>query len=108
MNVAPDAPATTIDVIAYDKDRIVEKSHVTAKQLDEFMHQVARGVGERHRPGQCRHAQWTSRRRSTSIRWRWKTSSTSTNGPRSTNTTTTSYCVVRMPDTSRDELHRRS
>lgn len=39
MNVAPDAPATAIDVIAYDKDRIVEKSHITLKQLDEFMTQ---------------------------------------------------------------------
>jgi magnesium transporter len=39
MNVAPDALATTVDVIAYDKDRVVEKSRVTVKQLDEFMHQ---------------------------------------------------------------------
>ena len=39
MNVAPDALATTIDMIAYDKDRIVEKSHVSTKQLDEFMQQ---------------------------------------------------------------------
>jgi len=39
MNVAPDALATTIDVIAYDKNRIIEKSNVTVKQLDEFMHQ---------------------------------------------------------------------
>jgi magnesium transporter len=39
MNVAPDALATTIAVIAYDKNRIVEKSHVTVRELDEFMHQ---------------------------------------------------------------------
>ncbi len=37
MNVAPDALATTIDVIAYDKDHIVEKSHVTIQQLADFM-----------------------------------------------------------------------
>jgi magnesium transporter len=36
MNVAPDALATTIDVIAYDKDRIVEKSRITVAQLNEF------------------------------------------------------------------------
>ena len=39
MNVAPDALATTIDVIAYDKDRIVEKSRVSVTQLDQFVHQ---------------------------------------------------------------------
>jgi magnesium transporter len=37
MNVSPDAISTTIDVIAYDKDHIVEKSHVTIKELEEFM-----------------------------------------------------------------------
>jgi magnesium transporter len=37
LNVAPDALQTTIDVIAYDKDHIVEKSHVNCKELKEFM-----------------------------------------------------------------------
>jgi magnesium transporter len=39
MNVAPDALTTTVDVIAYDKNRIVEKSRITVQQLDEFTHQ---------------------------------------------------------------------
>lgn len=38
MNVAPDALPTTIDVIAYDKDRIVEKSRIDVHQLDEYVH----------------------------------------------------------------------
>jgi magnesium transporter len=39
MNVAPDAPPTKIDVIAYDRDRLVEKSNITLKGLDDFMSQ---------------------------------------------------------------------
>lgn len=37
LNVAPDALSSTIDVIAYDKQGIVEKSHVTVQELEEFM-----------------------------------------------------------------------
>jgi len=37
MNVASDALATEIDVIAYDKDQVVEKSRITVAQLDEFV-----------------------------------------------------------------------
>jgi magnesium transporter len=36
ITAAPDALATAIDVIAYDKDRCVEKSHVSVKELKEF------------------------------------------------------------------------
>lgn len=37
INVAPDALATSIDVIAYDKERCVEKSRVSVKELEEFV-----------------------------------------------------------------------
>jgi magnesium transporter len=39
MNVAPDALETTIDVIAYDKDRIAERSHVSPKELQQFLNE---------------------------------------------------------------------
>ncbi|MGE3243158.1 MAG: magnesium/cobalt transporter CorA [Pirellulales bacterium] len=37
MNVAPDALATTIDLIAYDKDHFAEKQRVTVAELDAFV-----------------------------------------------------------------------
>lgn len=39
MNVAPDAISTTIDVIAYSKDRIVEKSHIQPQDLQQFLNE---------------------------------------------------------------------
>jgi magnesium transporter len=37
ISIAPDAISTTIDVIAYNKDRIAEKSHATMSELEEFV-----------------------------------------------------------------------
>ena len=39
LNIAPDALASTIDVVAYDKDRIIERSRVRPKELQQLISQ---------------------------------------------------------------------
>jgi magnesium transporter len=41
MNIAPDALATQVEVIAYNKDRVLEKSHVAVKDLDAIAREWA-------------------------------------------------------------------
>lgn len=103
MNVAPDALATQIDVMAYDKDRCVEKSRVTVAQLDEFVNRwpvvwvnviglgseaTLRGIAEKF------HIHPLAMEDVVNVHQRAKADQYEQNV----------YCVVRMSDAAKDEL----
>jgi magnesium transporter len=103
MNVAPDALATTIDVIAYDKDRIVEKPNAQLAELDEYQNRWpvvwvnVTGLGSEATLMAIAakfHIHPLAMEDVVNVHQRAKADQYEENV----------YCVVRMPDASTDEL----